>query len=155
MKIFIILVVCICVFMVGLFFSNYYKNKIKIFLDLIKFCEIYESEIRFSKCEISEIILKNKSQFTTNFYNLLEKYFIYNNKIVDIDCLSKDEILAIESLLSSIGKLDVVGEINNINIQKVKVLSVEKELSSRCDKLSPLSIKLGVLGALLTFIIFI
>jgi hypothetical protein len=121
---------------------------------MIKFCELYEIEVRFSKCNLKEIVTKNRELFSVEFYNMIYSYF-FNNKILYSDCLKDEEIKLFVSVFSSLGQLDVCGEVENINNHKLKILQYKNDIKVSCDKVSPLSLKLGLFGAMLVFIIFI
>lgn len=153
-RFFILIVICVCVFCFGLYISNYHKRRYKIFVDMIKFCELYEIEVRFSKCNLKEIVTKNRELFSVEFYNMIYSYF-FNNKILYSDCLKDEEIKLFVSVFSSLGQLDVCGEVENINNHKLKILQYKNDIKVSCDKVSPLSLKLGLFGAMLVFIIFI
>ncbi len=154
MKLLIVIIVSMCVFLLGLMFTNYYKHKLIIFSDVVKFCNLLSSSIRFNKLTIVEFIKFNNDNFSSDFVKILNDYFI-DGKEINCNYLTLKEIENITRFFKSLGKHDVKGEVENIENNKVFFNSIKTEIKNNNDRIGVLGVKLGVLGALLVFIIFI
>lgn len=154
MKLIVLFVVCLCVFYVGYLYTNYHKKKLMIFCDLVKFCGLFESSVRFSKLTLIEIVNKYKNLFCLEFNNILDDYFI-KMKPIESDFLSKEEIAEVTDFLSSLGKQDLIGEVENVRDYKTKFISMKTDIENINSKVGGLGIKLGILTSLLIFVIFV
>lgn len=155
MKLIFLIIVCLCVFYIGYLFSTYYKKKLQVFYDLVQLCEILENQIRFKKEVAAKIITDNRYLFSNEFNKLIDTYF-FKTSFNEINlCLTEKELNIIKTFFDSIGNADVEGELNNIKANSEQFKHYHSELKNKNDKVGGLGIKLGSLGALLIFIIFI
>lgn len=155
MKILILIFVCAAVFYLGFCFSQYYKKKLLIFCDLIKLCDILTNQIRFNKSTINKIITDNLLNFSDEFKKLLISYYINNNENFSSIYLNNGELIIIKDFLNGLGKFDVQGEIENIKNQQTLIAIKKEELEIKNNKVGALGTKLGVLCALLVFVILV
>lgn len=155
MKLYFILLICVAVFYIGYCFSIYYKKKLTIYCDLIKLCEILQSEIKFNKNTIHQIILNNLNSFSNEFKQFLINYYINNNNDYNLIYLNSSEIKTIKNFFDSLGKYDVEGEIAQIKNQQTILALKKDEVEIKNQKIGQLGTKLGVLCALLVFIVLV
>lgn len=154
MKLLVLIIVCLCVFGLGVMFTNYHKHKLIIFSDLVKFCVLFESSIRFNKLTINQFIKSNFKNFSPEFSKILNDYFVLKK---DIDCnyLTSKEIYDIEKFFLSLGSHDLIGEVENIKNNKTIFETAKAEIKTNNERVGLLGVKLGALCALLIFVIFI
>lgn len=155
MKIFLILVICISIFYLGVCFSKYYKKKLVFFNNLLNFCEILESQIQFKKITINQIIVENLNSFDFEFKQFLNEYYLKNNYNYSCMFLNSNENLIVKKFFKSLGKFDVKGEINNLKNQQNLLKIKQAEINDKNNKIGVLGTKLGSLCAILVFIILI
>lgn len=155
MKIFLILVICISIFYLGVCFSKYYKKKLIFFNNLLNFCEILESQIQFKKITINQIIVENLNSFDFEFKQFLNEYYLKNNYNYSCMFLNSNENLIVKKFFKSLGKFDVKGEINNLKNQQNLLKIKQAEINDKNNKIGVLGTKLGSLCAILVFIILI
>lgn len=155
MKIFILSIVALCVFYLGYLISKFLLKQYQIYGELVKFCELLINQIKFTKNPVKKIVSDNINMFNSEFKNILTDYFINDKKNVKTIYLissDEDEIL---KFFNSIGKLDVLGEVCNIENNKTLFNLKFNEKKEKNIKYGTLSKKLGALFGILLFIIFL
>lgn len=156
MKLIVLLILCCAVVYVGYLFSMVLKRKLQIFYDLLTFCDLLENSIKLNKDPVYKIVSDNKTMFSKEFNQVINVF--YYNKSLSSEVkfyLSYQEQLIISNLFKNLGKFDVECEINNLKANKNIVKLHYNELNNRNKNEGVLGVKLGVLFAVLVFIIFI
>ena len=153
-KIIVLIFVCSLITILGFIISNQYKKRIIIFKDLSKFCSICENKIKLNKISIKEIIDENKEIFSKEFIDIAYNYYILSNEEYNSNILNFEEEKMVKDFFSSIGKMDVDTEINNMYTYKK---NMECKLKYLLDNRTSgqLGAKLGILLSLIVFIVFI
>lgn len=155
MKTVVLLIICGCVFYIGCLFTSYYKRKLQIFSDLIKLCDLLESQIKFKKELVPNILLNNKKLFCSDFNMLIDEMYFKSSKQNIGYLLTYNELKIVHQFFDSIGMLDVDNEINNLKANSENFKSILNDLKTNKNGVGELGIKLGVLMSILIFIIFI
>ena len=154
MKLFLLFVCCGAVVIIGFLFSNYYKKKLIVFSDLLKFCDVLKSEIKFKKSTINEIFKNNKHMFSKEFNDLVDICFNFVD-YKEFNYLSKKEFKIVRNFMLALGKNDVVGEIENIDSRKILLQNYYDDLVIKNKSEGELAVKFSISCAVLIFIIFI
>lgn len=153
-KIIVLIFVCSLITILGFIISNQYKKRIIIFKDLSKFCSICENKIKLNKISIKEIIDENKEIFSKEFIDIAYNYYILSNEEYNSNILNFEEEKMVKDFFSSIGKMDVDTEINNMCTYKKNMECKLKHLLDNKTS-GQLGAKLGILLSLIVFIVFI
>ncbi|HBP44157.1 MAG TPA: hypothetical protein DD621_05815 [Clostridiales bacterium] len=153
-KIIVLIFVCSLITILGFIISNQYKKRIIIFKDLSKFCSICENKIKLNKISIKEIIDENKEIFSKEFIDIAYNYYILGNEEYNSNILNFEEEKMVKDFFSSIGKMDLDTEINNMCTYKK---NMECKLKYLLDNKASgqLGAKFGILLSLIVFIVFI
>ena len=155
MKIFILSIIALSVFYLGYLISLFYLKQYQIYNELVKFCELLINQIKFSKNPVKKIVSENINAFNSDLKSILNDYFINENKKVKSVYLLNSDEEQILNFFNSVGKLDLNGEICNIENNKAVLNLKLKEKEQNNLKYGPLSKKLGALLGILLFIIFV
>ncbi len=155
MRLVAILIICICVFYVGVLFGKFYKIKLQIFYDLMQLCELLELQIKFKKEVIAKIIEDNRTMFSNEFNKIIDCYYYKKNDSVNISVLSNKEQMLIKNFFNSLGRADVEGEINNIKSNFAQFSIVYNDVKIKSESTGALGPRLGLRCAIIVFIVCI
>lgn len=155
MKIIIILICGGCVVLLGNNYSKYYKKRVLFYYELNQFCQVLENDIKFNQNSINLIIDNALKQFKSELNISLQHYFKNAKEFQKINFLSEKENETLLQFYESLGKRDVEGELGNIKNYQIDFNLQKENCESDYKKMGLLGNKLGMLSALLIFIIFI
>lgn len=155
MKIFVLSIIALTIFYLGYLINMFFKKQCEIFGELVKFCSLLISQIKFTKNHVKKIVEENLSLFNSDFKNILSNYFINNCGVVKSIYLLRCDEVEILNFFNSIGKLDALGEVCNIENNKIFFELRLRDKEEKNRKYGALSKKLGALIGLLLFIIFL
>ncbi len=154
MKLVLLIICCCAVIITGYLYSNYFKKKLIIFYDLLNFCDLLKTEIKLRKTTIIEIVKNSDGQFSKEFKNLIYYYLGLCDKYQQ-NYLSKSEENLIKNFVLSLGKNDIWGEMENLDVRKNMIQNYCNQLYDKNKREGELGLKFGVLGAVIIFIVFI
>lgn len=164
-KIILLSLIVFCFGYIGYGFSRYYVRRVKFFANCIWLCEKLEVEINFSKKKLSEIIESQVKNCSRDMQKCLSIYTDYlkdiSNSFEDkinyemTNLLMEEELNLFVLFLKSLGRLDVLNQLKEINNFKSKFNLYEKEAEKNNKTFGKLFIKLGIILGLLMVILLI
>ena len=162
----IVLLIILLVFLFGLLgfgFASYFIIRKKFFNSLNSFLMQVKSDISFNSKRVTEILLGNK----TSNSNLSRMLCNYNESLINnislskeslfkgISFLSEQEMEGIFNFFSSLGRVDVFNQVEQIELFIKTNAEYCEEASRQCTKNCALYTKLGILFGLLVAILII
>lgn len=137
--------------------SEQYKEKFDFYDNLKKFLNQFKLNISFRQEKISEFLEKTKAKKQFNMF--LQRYRTYlktnSFSLQEIKILDEEEKQQLETIVKSMGRMDVKNEINQLESFLIEVDEKLKKAESDKIKLCPMIIKLSLLFAIGLAIILI
>ena len=166
---FILLFVLFCTStIIGVLISKKYSNRVRILRDLKDALNIFEVKINFSFETIPEIFNEIANKFngiTGKFFEDAVKNMNYSNmsagdaweKSIEKngDCLKKDDVNSIKALGKLLGKTDVDGQINQIELVSSYIERQINEATDEKNKNEKMYQKLGAIVGLVIVIVLL
>ncbi len=151
----LLLVILIGLTVIGQSFSKRYKDKLLFFKDMNAFCNVLENQIQFQKSSLQTIVTKHEKEFYPHFASALQNYFVLRQPFKEVSCLNQKENAFVKNFFESLGKLNTLGEKNNILHNKQTIAQFIEEKTQECNRYAPLGTKLGFLGGLLVCVLLL
>ena len=149
----------ICVFCatvcLGYVYYLSFKRKVAFYRELIWFLEILQNEIGFNKNTIKNIVLKHKSSISTELKNYLVNKFCDGKGSVNLQFLSAEELIDLNSFFNGFGKCDADGEIARIKNYLLRCENYFSLAKEKLQKQGVLALKLAIAFAFIIVIVFI
>ncbi|MDD4110142.1 MAG: stage III sporulation protein AB [Clostridia bacterium] len=165
MKYFLIAIVVFGISYIGYGFGKYYRKRKRFFEDLIFVAERLCVDISFSKDNLQKILFNSINSYDTDLKNVVSFYIQYlkDNKVqLNNDLLFKKSTLIKEEeketillFFKSLGRLDALNQVSEINNFKGKFVSLRDIADIENKKYGMLSFKLAILFALLVIVLMI
>ena len=149
-KFLILLLIIVLSGLIGFVVSNYYKNRVTLYYELIKMITNFKSEIFFLQTNFKTLL---ERQTYGKYVNMVLQNYLKNGQ-ASIALLKSKETQELTMCLNSIGKSDVDGEIKNLNYYDGVFNEKYLETKNFYDKYGSLIIKLSIIaGALIAVIL--
>lgn len=146
-KLFLMVGIVVCCALIGAVIKNYLYVRAEIFKDFNGLCKSISNEISFLKTD-KFTILKNNGDLSKQSKVIIDDYVVLGK--ADSIFLKNYENKAINDLLSSIGKKDVDGELNNLTYHQNLMENYHKKNEDIYVKYGVFSIKISIIiGALI------
>ncbi len=153
MRYVVLMLIFFCFVLIGFVVAGVFKSRKMFFESLIKFCDVYSSEIKFSKNSIVKIIDSNIDLFDENFKACLLDFV--NNKELKVNNLTKNQMSQVREFFNNLGELDVSGELEKVNRQKSIFFYQFEKMKEDVDKKGNVYFKLiSIAGVLVTILLF-
>lgn len=161
--IFILFLVCICVF-TGLFFSKKYRQRQQFFNAMILLCHKFNVEINFSKEKIKNIFLSFDEKLQSQLFGIDKNYINYLSQqttlekealFKNINFLKEDEKDLLFMFFKSLGKSDLDGQSKEIQTYSSRFENIHVAAQQENKKYGSLSIKLAIIASIFVLILFI
>ena len=128
-------------------FQKYYKNRTKIYSDLIEFCVYCKNQISFLNNDkqnlISSFLSKRESLISETLYGKNQRN------------LNEEENGEIIQFINNIGKFDVEGELQNIEYYSSLFMLKKEKCQKEESTIGVMCLKLGwLLGLLLCIVLY-
>ena len=138
---------------IGFGASKNYSRKVAFYNELILFCNVLISNIRFNKNKLKIIIEDYMGNVGIDIKNYLLGYL--NGNIEDIHFISRYDNSKIKEFFTGLGSFDSDGEIGYIENYKLYFDSCYSKSVEENKKYGALYSKLGVVAGLVLLILFI
>ena len=157
MKLFLIVSLVCVIMVIAKSLSAQYRDKYDFYYNLNHFLTNFKLNLGFRQCKISEFLKTIKSR--KDFKVFIESYQTYLETskldLSEIKNMEDEEKKELEEIITSIGKLNLEGEINQINTFITSVETRLKQAEDNKNKICPMTLKLSFLFAIGLAILFI
>lgn len=137
---------------IGIDLAQKDKNAYLFFNGLVSLCDKILSDLSYKKSNIDKLLA---GKFQSSDLNVLLNSYLKNKKLILPNYLSVEEKFLIEDIFSTLGKVDTLSQIKNLEAFKTELIKITKEKYEKYKKFNTLFIKLGFIGGLLVFILVI
>ena len=128
------------------------KSAYDYFNGLVNLCDKILSDLSYKKSNIDKLLsIKLQSKDLNDTLN----YYLKSNELKFPDYISVDERFLIEDIFNSLGKVDSLSQIKNLEASKIELIKITKEKYEKYKKFNTLFIKLGFISGLLVFVLVI
>lgn len=145
-KIILLVIVSLCCVIVGIKVRAYYKRRAKLWDELYRFAVFFKEEISFNKTVIEDIF--ESFDKSDDFSDLWAGCY-------DGLPFSEEEISFVSDFFDSLGRFNLVLEVENIDRRVEKIKEKCKSSQKLCDDRGSSAVKLSALIAIGIFVILV
>ncbi|MEG1706866.1 MAG: hypothetical protein RR086_03235 [Clostridia bacterium] len=153
MRVILVVVVVAIGWLIGKNKNDSYKKKKEFYFSAYQFCIEYETNLKFNRLTVDELI--SKVNFTSDvFSNALAEYF-KNNAVFNDNIYNESQKQVVNSFFNDLGKSNAYSELNKLSYYKSEFEKSMKDAEENYKIKGMLAQKVGVLAGLLVGILIL